>query len=472
MCPTAASRASAPSNAAPSARGPSAGCGPAPYAAVRAEFARALGEAALLPFRGGRYLLGRAGHRSELALDLARAAPLPVDGELDEIPPRELSFFVACAERSGETHAVSFVRAMRAECARLRAPAPRFAGIGGERLLAEGVELLERPVDRAVMGFSGVLGSLSYYMRLLERCAERFRDAPPDVLVPVDSPALHVPLARIARRYGVPSAHFVAPQYWGWAPWRAAAYAKAVDRALTILPFEAPWFERRGVRAEHVGHPLLDHLAEVPATHPADDARAIVVLCGSRTSVVERNLPWMLARLARVDRELGHPPIVIAHDDAGQRARLDAIVARDGTGLDVRVAIGDLHAELARARTAFSVSGTVLLDVLHHRLPAVVVYRLAGRREAWLGRNFLTAPWFSATNLLANAAVLPEFAFAGAGPAEAVERALVRAHAHPAWRATCIAGLDRAAERLGPPGASRRAARIALGLVQRAGGEA
>ncbi|MBI5361867.1 MAG: hypothetical protein HZA53_01730, partial [Planctomycetes bacterium] len=344
------------------------------------------------------------------------------------------------------------------------------AGLGGERLAAEGVELLARPVDRAVMGLAGVLGSLGYYVDLLERCAAHFRAAPPDVLVPVDSPALHVPLARIARRYGVSSAHFVAPQYWGWAPWRARGYASAFDRALTILPFEKPWFERRGVRAVHVGHPLLDHLAREPVTRPAAGARAIVLLCGSRRSVIERNLPWMLARLSAVDLELAHPPIVIAHDDAAQHPLLAALVAEHGRGLDATIATAGLHAELARARTAFAVSGTVLLDLLHHRLPAVVLYRLGGRREEWIGKRFVTAPWFSVTNLLANEELLPEFGFSGAGPAGVVERALVRAHADPDWRAHCRAGLERAAERLGPPGAARRAARVVLGLAADAEG--
>ena len=144
---------------------------------------------------------------------------------------------------------------------------------------------------------------------------------------------------------------------------------------------------------------------------------------------------------------------------------LREIVAREPAaplGQAPRVVIGDLHGELARARLAFAVSGTILTDVLHHRLPAVVVYRLTKRFEAFVQRNLLTVPYFASTNLLAGREVVPEHGFAGAGPRAAVERDLVRLFGDGLQRAECAAGLARAVERLGPPGAIRRAAHHVL----------
>ena len=46
-------------------------------------------------------------------------------------------------------------------------------------------------------------------------------------------------------------------------------------------------------------------------------------------------------------------------------------------------------------------SGTILLDLLHHRLPTVVVYRLKRRWMAALQDRALTVPYFASTNLLA-----------------------------------------------------------------------
>jgi len=271
-----------------------------------------------------------------------------------------------------------------------------------------------------------------------------------------------VPLARIARGYGATVVHFVAPQYWGWAPWRVGGYRSAVDLALTILPFEPAWFERHGVRVAHVGHPVLDAQAGEPDGAAPSSARVLALLPGSRASVVDRHLPWMLAAAARARLELPELEVVVPHARRELAAQIQGHIQHASAGGWVRLETGRLHATLERASAALSVSGTVLLDLLHHRLPAVVVYRVGGPLGAAVARRLLTVPFFASVNLLAGRQVLPEFGFHGEGPLEEVGRAVVRALRDEAWRAGCREGLDEAARRLGPPGAVGRAARHAL----------
>jgi len=77
----------------------------------------------------------------------------------------------------------------------------------------------------------------------------------PDVLLTVDSPALHLPIAAWARRRGVRTAHLVCPQIWASRPWRIRAIRSAVDHVLCLLPFEPALLARGGVRGTFVGHP-------------------------------------------------------------------------------------------------------------------------------------------------------------------------------------------------------------------------
>lgn len=444
--------------------------GPSPTSAVALEAVRALGAIALLPARTVGYALTRSALRAEVRLDLERAASL---GQRIQLPPadalvhrpnRTVRLFIACAEASGEVHARSLLRSLSARLAELGQSAPLCHGIGGDALEAEGVRLLARPVDRASMGFKTPLAGLPYYMGVLRDCAAHFAAQPPDVVVAVDSPALNVPLGRIAHRFDLPVVHFIAPQYWGWAPWRARAYPGAVDRALTILPFEQAWFARRGIHVSHVGHPALDALAHVPVTRPSESARELVLLPGSRTSIIQRNLPWMLQAAARLRHNLGDVPVVIAHDDPAKEPLLYDAVERAGARTWVRVETGDLHRVLARGRAALTVSGTILIDLLHHRLPAVVVYRLGNRASAWIAPRMLTVPWFSSVNLLAAREVYPEFSFAGSGPPE-IGPALERCYGDRAWREQCIRGLEQASDLLGPPGAADRAALEVLDVL-------
>jgi lipid-A-disaccharide synthase len=229
------------------------------------------------------------------------------------------------------------------------------------------------------------------------------------------------------------------------------------------LPFEPAWFAETGVHTEHVGHPLLDALAEVPATRPGPDSHDLVLLPGSRASVIDQNLPWMLERVAPLVRE--GASVLVLQDNSRHGGRVRNHVLNSSVAGEVKVKTGDLHTHLASARTAFSVSGTILLDLLHHRLPTVVVYRLESGL-AWIRPRLLNTPHFASTNLLAGREVLPEFGFSGSGPIAAVEGALHTAHSDEAWRAECLAGQDEAARRLGPPGATRRAARAILRRAQ------
>jgi lipid-A-disaccharide synthase len=316
------------------------------------------------------------------------------------------------------------------------------------------------------MGFD-VLGALPFYLGLLTTSLRSIAARRADVVVLVDSPALHVPLGRMARRQGARVVHFVTPQYWGWAPWRVDGYREAVDLSLSILPFEKAWFDRRGVSCRHVGHPLLDALPERVPPVDAGERRALALLPGSREGVLARNLPWMLSVLAELLRAEPELEVIVPHERRELGGRIEGLV-REALGASpdlaarVRIELGDLHGSLAKARAAFSVSGTALLDLLHHRLPTVVIYRVAHRREVWMAKRFLTAPYFASINLLAAREVCPEFCFVGDGPRAEVVAALRRALHDRAWREDCVAGLELARERLGPAGACGRAARAVL----------
>lgn len=442
---------------------------------VGLELARALGGIALLPIRVAHYLITRRRWEAAVREDLAR--PVPPLAPIGPQPPaapkpnaRPLRVFISCAEHSGEIHGANLIDALRAECAARGLPAPEFHGLGGAALVERGLHAIGNPGERAAMGFDGVLAALPYYLRLLSTTTRHLRAWQPDLIIPVDSPALHVPLARLAKASHLRRAriaHFVTPQYWGWAPWRVKAYPHAVDLGLSILPFEAPWFARHNVRAVHVGHPLLDELVALGAKErpAAPTGGPLILLPGSREGTVRKNLPWMLARIAELQAQPAFADLAVhlPHSRTDLDPVFDELLAASPARVE-RVR-GPLHTELAKGSAAFVVSGTVVLDLLPHRLPSVVLYRLKSSLQGWMRAHLLTVPWFTSLNLLANREVHPEFAFHGDGPTDAVTEALARALADTDWRATNLAGQDQAALRLGPPGAVRRAAQAALDLV-------
>jgi lipid-A-disaccharide synthase len=435
--------------------------GPSPRANLAWALAQTLAQGALLPAR----LLGDAWARERRLADFERlwtAPAAPLDPEPALLgPPRPLTLFISCAEASGEHHGLYLLQAIEARLREAGWPPPRWFGLGGPRLSAAGVALVGDPVARAAMGF-GVAKALPFYLRLLETAAATLRQERVDLCIGVDSPALNGPLAGMAKRCGVRTLQFVAPQHWAWAPWRSGAWGRRVDLTLTLLPFEPAWFAARGVRTRHVGHPILD---ELPPRRPVATAPRLVLLPGSRRSVIARHLPVQLALAAAHRARQPETEVCVVQGRSELGPQIEAILAAEGASGWARLALGNLHEHLAGARAAISVSGTVLLDLLHQRIPALVIYRVESAFEEWLGRRALSVPCFGITNLLAGRKVLPEFGFRGAAPLEDLGRALEGLWEPGPAREAALAGLELAAERLGPPGANRRAAAWALCLA-------
>lgn len=445
---------------------------PTPAALVRRELRRAAGDALLFPARLALAALRGGAARAELraALDVPAApAPLP---RITWRTDRPLLILVSCAEVSGETHAVNLVQALREEARAAGAPEPRFAGLGGARLRAAGVEVWHDTVTNARMGLFAALRSLGHYKKLLADTLGRSDAFAPDAAVAIDSPALHVPLMSMLHARGVPVAHFVVPQHWAWAPWRARRWAACVDLGLAILPFEPAWFARRGAQVVLVGHPQLDAVDDdlrrsAAASSKLDSPReALVVLCGSRRSLLARHARWM-ADIAVEAARGTRLEVVVAHEREEVASQLRALLAdRIAAGV-LRVQSGGLHALLEHARAALTVSGTITVDLMARGTPTVVVYRVAGRLEALLARALVQTPYIASPNLLAGAEVMPEHAFAGEPPRERILADLRRAAFDAQWRARCQAQLEAACARLGGRGAVRRAALHVAALAHR-----
>jgi lipid-A-disaccharide synthase len=392
--------------------------------------------------------------RAALAAPPAAAGSSALERFLERWPPRHRQgahVFVSAGELSGEAHGARLI-----EAARALGVSARWTCFGGPRLAQSGAELRFALSEHAIMGLAGVLRSLPFLVRALVTYLRLLRDERPDLVVLVDYPGLHLVMARHARKRGIPVIHYVAPQYWAWAPWRLRRYRACVDATWTILPFEPAFYANAGILSEYVGHPLLDREA------PAATAREPSLLCllpGSRRSEIEGNVPALVAIARRLRRD--HPELrcVLPHADERRAPLLRALLAREQASGEFELRSGPLGPTLAAAHVVLAKSGTGSLEATLHGAPTVVFYRMRGRIGPLLRRRYLTVPFIAAANLIAGRAVVPEFCFAndaGWHDVEAAARALLAAGPP---RDAALAGIAEVRARLGEPGASRRAAR-------------
>ena len=368
--------------------------------------------------------------------------------------------FVSAGEASGEAHAAQLVQA-------LGDTSIRWTAFGGELLASAGAQLRFALSEHAVMGFLGVLQKLPLILRAYASFLRLLRDDPPDLVVLIDYPGLHLVMAKACRRRGVPVLHYVAPQYWAWGPWRMRRYRRSVDATLTILPFETAFFRRFGIAAHYIGHPLLDELQRQPADPAAvANVRARPTLCllpGSRRADIAANLPGMLRVAERMRQEIPNLRVVLPHRDPRRTEPILALL-REHNADFVEHHPGALAPWLAGSRLVLAKSGTGSLEACLHGTPVVVVYQLRGLLSSIGYHSILSVPFIAAANLIANARVVPEFCFhRERGWDDVLAAALLLFRDGPA-RAQCLADLQGVQQRLGAPQAANRAA----GLIRAA----
>lgn len=430
--------------------------------AVAVTLAREIVRALLVPFRLLAYLPFRHHWRAVARDVLEGVAEEPPADPREALrafcaarrPPRggRPHLFVSAGEASGELHAAALVAAL---------PHVRTTAFGGEALARAGATVRYPLSTHAVMGVRGVLRELPHILRAFAAFLRLLRDDPPDLVVLVDYPGLHVVMAKACKRAGVPVLHYIAPQYWAWGPWRMRRYRRAVDATLTILPFETAFFRRFGVPAAYIGHPLLDELARAPIDDAAlAAARArptLVLLPGSRRAEIAANLPGML-RVARDLRD-AHPElrVVLPHRDPRRTGILQALL-REHDAPWVEHEEGPLAPWLAGARLVLAKSGTGSLEACLHGAPTIVVYRLRGLLATLGYHNILAVPWIAAANLIAGRAVVPEHCFHGDHGWDAVLADARRLWRDDAARDAMRRDLAAVRARLGEPGATARAA--------------
>lgn len=369
--------------------------------------------------------------------------------------------FVSAGEASGELHAARLVKSLPTEL--------RVTAFGGNQLTAAGADVRFGLSEHAVMGLVGVLKKLPLILRAFAAYLRMLRNDPPDLIVLVDYPGLHLVMAKAAKRRKIPVLHYIAPQYWAWGPWRMRRYRRAVDATLTILPFETEFFRRQNVPAAYIGHPLLDEIAESP---PADDAvaevrerKTLVVMPGSRRAEIQTNLTGMLQVARKLRERDPNLRVVVPHKNP-RRTELIRAILQDLGADDVEHHEGPLSHWLRGAHLVLVKSGTGSLEACLHGNPTIVVYKLRGMLSTIGYHNILSVPWIAAANLIANRVVAPEHCFASDAGWQSVERDAERLWFDETAREACKRDLQDVQDRLGAPGATARVSKIVQRFLQ------
>jgi lipid-A-disaccharide synthase len=366
------------------------------------------------------------------------------------------SLLVSCGELSGDQYAGDLVSHLRGQASDIE-----VFGLGGDHLSGTGAHLVAHVKDLAVVGLIEVVQHLRRLRAVFRSVLAEVDRRRPSLAVLVDYPDFNLRLARELKRRGIPVVYYVSPQVWAWRRGRLDTIRDTVAHMIVIFPFEEPLYREAGVPVTFVGHPLVD-LVRVPpdrgpflAAQGLDPSRPVLaVLPGSRRQEVAHNLPPLAAALRQLAARRGDLQLLIAVAPGLDPRAFDSALG----GLRAVRLTGRAHEVMASASAGVVASGTATVEAALLDLPMVVVYRVSALTYA-LGRPLVQVPHYAMANLIAGREVVKEL-IQSDFRSDAVAAEALALIEDPNRRAAVKAGLAEIRARLGPPGASARAAAV------------
>lgn len=374
-------------------------------------------------------------------------------------PAHAPQILISAGEASSDMYAARLATALRE-----RTGAHLF-GMGGAKMREAGVELVADASEIAVVGITEVIRKLPavwHAWKALQREAARRK---PAMAITVDSPGFNFGLARRLKKQSVRNVYFISPQIWAWRPGRMKWIQRRFERVLVIFPFEEEIYRRAGVKAEFVGHPLVDSVRakmsreEFARRFGLDAMKPIVaVLPGSRRSEIRRSMPIIAEACERLENSRVQFVVALAEGiECGE------IQKHACGGLKLTAVEGVTYDAVAAADCAIVSSGTATVEVALLGTPMVIVYRVS-RMTAAIARRLVKTRFFGMVNLISGEQVAPEL-IQDAFTAHALEtevRCLLESREAREQQKRKLAGVRA---KLGPGGAIERAADIIADMV-------
>ena len=378
-----------------------------------------------------------------------------------------MRYYLIAGEASGDLHASHLMAALLEQDADAE-----FRFYGGEMMQQVGGTLVQHYRDLAYMGFLPVMMHLPTILRGMKRCKADILEWKPDVLILVDYPGFNLQVARYVKSHSeIPIFYYISPKIWAWKEYRIRNIRRDIDHLFSILPFEVDFFEgKHHYPIHYVGNPTVDEVDAYLQAHEADaaafradngldDRPVIALLPGSRRQEIRGNLSRMVQA---AEPFLQQYQLVLAaapgFDDAYYQEWMGET--------QVKVLRNQTYRILQHSTAALVTSGTATLETALFRVPQVVCYYAKAGRLVSLGKKLiLKIPYISLVNLIAGKEIVPELL------AEKMNVENLRLHLSSilpsgSARQLQLDGYEAMAQRLGAPGAARRAAKGMVSLLR------
>jgi lipid-A-disaccharide synthase len=346
-------------------------------------------------------------------------------------------------------------------------PGLRVTGIGGDKMKSIGMDLIYHTDQMSFLGFVEVVKHLPFIRKVQKKLIDVIKKEEINCVVLIDYPGFNLSIAKKLKPLGVKIIYYVSPQLWAWAKGRVNKVRKLVDKMLVVFPFEVEFYKNENVNVDYVGHPLVERINQYKFLSRDDfftkfnldkQKEILLVMPGSRKQEVKTIFP----------------EIIIAADRLAQQFNLQVVVARSKNINEKylrqninseKFIIIDAHNYELMKYSHFGIikSGTSTLEAGYFALPMIVVYK-TNPLTYIIGKQLVKLDRIGMVNILLDEMVVPEL-IQNEAKSENIFNTASKILSDDKTYEKMKHKLDSVKEKLGGDGASQKAARTILEIM-------
>jgi len=318
------------------------------------------------------------------------------------------SVLMIAGEASGDLHGASLIRELK----RLDSSLKIF-GIGGNKMRAEGIELIYHIDKMAFLGFVEVIKHLPFIKKVQRDLISEVSKRKVSQVVLIDYPGFNLSIAKKLKQIKpeLKLIYYITPQVWAWGKGRVNKIRELFEKVLVVFPFEEKFFKSKNVNAEFVGHPLIQEingydfisrnvLDKKFDLHPAKGI--LLILPGSRKQEVKSIFPEAIKASVKLADELNMQIVVACSSNLDEKVFYELTDQKN-----FKVIKDHTYDLLKHAKFGIVKSGTSTLEAGLMELPIVIVYK-----TSWLtysiGKSLVKIKNIGMVNIVLEEQVVPE----------------------------------------------------------------
>lgn len=282
--------------------------------------------------------------------------------------------FIITGELSGDKHASLIVKNLLENRNDIEIEA-----IGGENLKKLGVKLF---VDhsKAHMSAMGLTPKILFdHITLGKRVVDYLKNEyKPDLVLLIDYGGFNLNISNFLKKAGIKVFYYIPPQIWASRKWRIKTVKKNISKVMTIFPFEKEMYEKEGIDAQFVGHPLITQMPpcanrdEVFEKYGLDKNKKLIsIFPGSRTFELHNLMKTFLKSAALIAQKRDDVQFVIAQADSLKDDVFEKYLGKT----DIKVIKNDNYSLLSASDALMLASGTVALEAALYTTPMIISYK-------------------------------------------------------------------------------------------------